>query len=105
MERACVMPKVSRTNVEKKIKDCRQSVSSKNVIKCLEDLFLSTNEGLVAYEIGHEYEKAGKTQDAIEYYGRAENLFKQPIYKNMARAAINNLAIEALIDEKKKKRK
>jgi len=99
------MPKVVRTSVEKKIKDCRQLVSSKKVIKCLEDLFLSTNEGQVAYEIGHEYEKTGKTQDAIEYYERAENLFKQPIYKNMARAAINNLEIEALLATKKKTRK
>ena len=98
------MPKVSRTNVEKKIKDCRQLVSSKKVILCLEDLFLSTNEGLVAYELGHEFEKIGKTQDAVEYYERAETLFKQPIYKNMARAAINNLAIEALLAVKKKKR-
>lgn len=99
------MPKVVRTSVEKKIKDCHQLVSSKKVIKCLEDLFLSTNEGLVAYEIGHEYEKIGKTQEAIEYYERAENLFKQPIYKNMARAAINNLEIEALLAAKKKARK
>jgi hypothetical protein len=98
------MPKVSRTNIEKKIKDCRQLVSSKKVIKCLEDLFLSTNDGLVAYEIGHEYEKIGDTKDAIEYYERAENLFKQAIYKNMARAAINNLAIEALLASKKQKR-
>jgi hypothetical protein len=98
------MPKISRTNVEKKIKDCRQLVSSKKVISCLEDLFLSTNDGLVAYELGHEFEKTGKTQDAVEYYERAETLFKQPIYKNMARAAINNLAIEALLAAKKKKR-
>lgn len=99
------MPKVTRTNAEKKIKDCRQLVSSKKVIKCLEDLFLSTNDGLVAYELGHEFEKIGKTSDAVEYYERAETLFKQPIYKNMARAAINNLAIEALLAAKKKKRK
>jgi tetratricopeptide (TPR) repeat protein len=99
------MSKVARANVEKKIKDCRQLVSAKKVVKCLEDLFLSTNSGLVAYEIGHEYEKIGKIQEAIEYYERAENLFKQPIYKNMARAAINNLAIEILLAAKKKKRK
>ena len=99
------MPKGGRQTVEKKIKDCRQLVSSKKVIKCLEDLFLTTNEGLVAYEIGHEFEKIGKTSDAVEYYERAEALFKQPIYKNMARAAINNLAIEALLAAKKKKKR
>ena len=99
------MPNGSRKNLDKKIKDCRQLVSSKKVISCLEALFLSTNDGLVAYELGHEFEKIGKTQDAVEYYERAETLFKQPIYKNMARSAINNLAIETLLAEKKKKRR
>jgi len=99
------MPKVARKNLDKKIKDCRQLISSKKVISCLETLLLSTNDGLVAYELGHEFEKIGKTQDAVEYYERAETLFKQPIYKNMARAAINNLAIETLLAARKKKRR
>ena len=99
------MPNGSRKNLDKKIKNCRQLISSKKVISCLEELFLSTNDGQVAYELGHEFEKIGKTQDAVEYYERAENLFKQPIYKNMARAAVNNLAIEILLAAKKKKRR
>ena len=100
------MPKVVRKSLENKIKDCRQLVSSRKVISSLEALFLSTNDGLVAYELGHEFEKIGKNQDAVEYYERAENLFNQPIYKNMARAALNNLSIEVLLaKEKKKKRK
>jgi tetratricopeptide (TPR) repeat protein len=99
------MPKVVRKNLESKIKDCRQLISSKKVISCLEELFLSTNDGLAAYELGHEFEKIGKNQDAVEYYERAENLFKQPIYKNMARAAINNLSIETLLAVRKKKRR
>ena len=99
------MPNGSRKNLDKKIKDCRQLVSSKKVISCLEALFLSTNDGLVAYELGHKFEKIGKIFDALEYYERAETLFKQPIYKNMARAAINNLAIEVLLAEEKKKKR
>lgn len=99
------MPKVALKNLENKIKDCRQLVSSKKVISSLEELFLSTNEGLVAYELGHEFEKIGKNQDAVEYYERAETLFKQLIYKNMARAAINNLSIETLLAVRKKKRR
>ena len=99
------MPKVVRKNMGNKIKDCRKLISSKKVISCLEALFLSTNDGLVAYELGHEFEKIGKTQDAVEYYERAETLFKQPIYKNMARAAINNLAVETLLAMRKKKRR
>ncbi len=99
------MPNVARKNLENKIKDCRQLISSKKVISCLEALLLSTNDGLVAYELGHEFEKIGKTQDAVEYYERAESLFKQPIYKNMARAAINNLSIETLLTLRKKKKR
>lgn len=99
------MPKVARKTLENKIKDCRQLISSKKVISCLEELFLSTNDGLAAYELGHEFEKIGKTSDAVEYYERAETLFKQPIYKNMARAAINNLAIEVLLAAKKQKKR
>lgn len=99
------MPKVARKTLENKIKDCRQLISSKKVISCLEELFLSTNDGLAAYELGHEFEKIGKTSDAVEYYERAETLFKQPIYKNMARAAINNLAIEVLLAAKKHKKR
>ncbi len=99
------MPKVARKNLESKIKDCRQFVSSRKVISCLEALFLSTNEGLVAYELGHEFEKIGKNQDAVAYYKRAETLFKQPIYKNMARAAMNNLSIEVLLAKEKKKKR
>ncbi len=100
------MPNGSRKNLDKKIKDCRQLVSSKKVISSLEELLLSSNDGLVAYELGHEFEKIGKSKDAVEYYERAESLFKQPIYKNMARAAINNLSIEVLLAaEKKKKRR
>ena len=99
------MPNGSRKKLDKKIKGCRQLISSKKVISCLEALFLSTNDGLVAYELGHEFEKIGKTQDAVEYYERAEILFKQPIYKNMARAAINNLAVETLLAVRKKRRR
>jgi len=98
------MPKVVRKNLESKIKGCRQLVSSKKVISCLEELFLNTNDGLAAYELGHEFEKIGKTSNAIQYYERAETLFKQPIYKNMARAAINNLSIETLLAVRKKKK-
>ncbi len=98
------MPKVARKSLENKIKDCRQLVSSRKVISNLEELFISTNDGLVAYELGHEFEKVGKTKDAVEYYERAEALFKQPIYKNMARAAMNNLSIETLLGVRKKKR-
>jgi len=99
------MPKVARKTLENKIKDCRQLISSKKVISCLEELFLSTNDGLAAYELGHEFEKIGKTSDAVEYYERAETLFKQPIYKNMARSALNNLAIEVLLAAKKQKKR
>lgn len=96
---------VSRRSIEGKIKDCRQIIKPKEVISCLEELLMATNDGMVAYELGHEYEKIGNKKNAIECYERAESLFELAIYKNMARAAINNLAIEAIITAKKGKRK
>ena len=97
------MSGLSRRDREKKIKDCHQLVTSRKVISCLEELFKNTNDSMVAYELGHEYEKLGKNKNAVECYERAESLFKVPIYKNMARAAINNLVIEALVASKKKR--
>jgi len=88
--------------ISKTINECRQIKQSEKVILCLEELLKATNNGMVAYELGHEYKKASKNKEAIQYYEKAESLFTQTNYKNMARAAINNLKIEALIDKKKK---
>ena len=93
----------SRRDTERKIKNCRQLVTSRKVISCLEELFKNTNDSMVAYELGREYEKLGKNKNAVEYYELAESLFKLPIYKNMARAAINSLVIEALVASKRKR--
>ena len=73
------------------------------MIASLKELFEKTNNGMVSYELGHEYEKIGKKKEAVDYYERAEALFDQDNYKNMARAAINNIVIEALLTEKKKR--
>ena len=100
-----IMSGFSRRDTESKIKDCRQLVTSKKVILCFEELFKNTNDNMVAYESGREYEKLGKNKNAVEYYELAESLFKLPMYKNMARAAINNLVIEALVAAKKKGRR
>lgn len=99
------MRNVSQRGIEGKIKDCRRLIKPREVISCLEELLKATNDGIVAYELGHEYEKVGSKKNALEYYEQAESLFKQPIYKNMARAAINNLAIEAIISTKRARRK
>jgi len=48
---------------------------------------------------------SGKDKEAVRYYEKAESLFKKDSYKNMARAAINNIVIETLITEEKKKKK
>lgn len=97
------MSSVSAKIIRGKIADCRRLTKPESVISCLEELFNATHDGLVAYELGHEHEKTGKNQEAIYYYERAESLFDEEDYKNMARAAINNLQIEALFSEKNKK--
>jgi len=96
--------KASQKSIVDLISECRHRSTEKDVIGCLKGLFEKTNNGMVSYELGHEYEKLGKNKEAFKYYEEAESLFGQDSFKNMARAAINNIVIEALITEKKKKK-
>ena len=100
------MGKASQKSITALINECYRQPSEKKVISSLEELLKETKNGMVSYELGHEHEKIGKKNEAIKYYEKAESLFEQINYKNMARAAINNLIIEDLIaDKNKKKRK
>lgn len=70
----------------------------------MKELLDETNDGMVAFELGREYEKAGDTMKAFQLYDLAEDLFEDANFKNMAQAAINNLVIEEIVDSKKKKK-
>lgn len=96
------MPTIPRKNIEDRIKDCRQLINPGKIILCLEELLIATEEAMVAYALGSEYEKTGDIKTAIKYYEKAESLFTLDNYKNMARAAINNLQIEVILMEKKR---
>ena len=98
------MGKASQKSIVHLISECRHRSTEKEVIGCLKGLFEKTNNGMVSYELGHEYEKLGKNKEEVKYYEESESLFGQDSFKNMARAAINNIVIEALITEKKKKK-
>jgi len=97
--------KTGHKSIPERIDECRHQQTKQQVLSSLKELLDETNDGLVSYEIAHEYEKLGKDKEAVRYYEKAESLFKKDSYKNMARAAINNIVIEALIAEKKKKKK
>lgn len=90
--------------LNEKIKKCRQLLNPGKVILCLEELFNVSNDGMVAYAVGHEYEKIGDIRSAIKWYEKAEALFKDINYKNMARSAINNLHIESILAQKKREK-
>lgn len=96
------MRKGPQKSISDLIKECYHQASEKEVISALEELLEKTKNGMVSYELGHEHEKIGKKDEAIKYYEKAESLFEQTNYKNMARAAINNIIIEDLIAEKNK---
>ena len=98
------MGKSSQKNISDLINECYRQRSEREVISSLEELLKKTKSGMVSYELGHEHEKIGKTNEAIKYYEKAESLFGQTNYKNMARAAINNLIIEDLIAGKNKQK-
>jgi tetratricopeptide (TPR) repeat protein len=90
--------------LNEKIKECRQLLNPAKVILCLEELLKSSNDGMVAYAMGHEYEKLGDIMSALKYYEKAEALFKEINFKNMARSAINNLQIESILGQRRKEK-
>ena len=85
--------------INKKIKECQQLLVHEKVIDCLLDLFQQTNDGWVAFNIGQEYEKINKLEDALEYYQKAEELLPLPNYKEKARDAIRR--VKNRLEEKK----
>lgn len=94
----------SRKELESRIKECQHLIIPDKVISCLKSLFEETNDGMVAFELGREYEKAGDNVKAFQFYDMAEDLFEDTNFKNMAQAAINNLVIEEIVSSKKKKK-
>ena len=99
------MIKKGHKTITDRINECRHQPTSQQSLSSLKDLLDETKDGLVSYELAHEFEKLGKDKEAVRYYEKAESLFKKDSYKNMARAAINTLVIENLVAEKKKKKR
>ena len=85
--------------INRRIKECQQHLGPEKVIDCLLNLFRQTNDGWVAFNIGQEYEKINKLEDALEYYEKAEELLPLPDYKEKARVAIRR--IKNMLEEKK----
>lgn len=92
--------------IKKAIHKCRKELVPDKIILCLKKLFTDVPHGLVAYAIGYEYEKSGRFKEAVHFYEKAESLFNETINKNMARFAINNIIVDVIhADKKRKKRK
>ncbi|MBN1273325.1 MAG: hypothetical protein JXB26_13740 [Candidatus Aminicenantes bacterium] len=97
---------MEKEKTKQAIQKCRKHLVPDKVILCLKKLFDDSPHGLVAYAIGFEYEKSGRFKEAVGFYEKAESLFEETIYKNMARFAINNIVVDVLhADDKRKKRK
>lgn len=98
------MAKPPKKELEIRIKECQHLIIPDKVISCLKKLLDETNDGMVAFELGREYERAGNTVKAFQLYDLAEDLFEDPSFKNMAQAALNNLVIEEIVARKKRKK-
>ncbi len=98
------MVKPPKKELESRIKECQHLIIPEKVISCLKELLDETNDGMVAFELGREFEKAGDNVKAFQLYDLAEDLFEDPNFKNMAQAALNNLVIEEIVSKKKKKK-
>ncbi len=94
----------SNKRINEKIKECRQLLNPGKVILCLEELLKVSSDGMVAYTMAHEYEKLGDIRSAVKYYEKAEAMFKELNFKNMARSAINNLQIESILSQRKREK-
>lgn len=95
------MNDTTQKGINEKIKECRRLVSSEKIIACLEELLKTTNDGMVSYVLGQEYEKLGNDEIAIQHYEKAESLFTLPEFKNMARSPINRLKVKSILDDRK----
>ncbi len=99
------MAKPAKKDLESRIKECQHLVIPDKVISCLKELLEETNDAMVAFELGREYEKSGNNVKAFQLYDMAEDMFEDPNFKNMAQAALNNLVIEEIVAKKKKEGK
>ena len=71
-------------DVKTRIGHCR---AASDPVRCLQDLFSETNDGMVAFALGNEYDARGKPAEARRYYEMAETLFPLEEWKEKARVA------------------
>jgi hypothetical protein len=67
-----------------KIQECKRQ---RNPEVSLRALFEETNDGMVAFSLGEELEKASRFAEALHFFEEAERLFPIEKYKERARAA------------------
>jgi len=74
-----------------RMKECQRIKEPEKVISCLIELFSQTNDGWVAFNIGLEYEKIDRLEEALDFYQKAEELMPLPDYRENARQAISRI--------------
>ena len=81
-------------SIIQQIKNCRRKASREQAVECLKELFLDTNDGMVAMALGEEFEERGDIVQAGRYYEKACELFPMPQYKQKAVQKLENLRWE-----------
>ena len=79
-----------KTTIER-MKECQRIKEPEKIISCLIELFSQTNDGWVAFNIGLEYEKINRLEEALDFYQKAEELMPLPDYRENARQAIRRI--------------
>lgn len=69
----------------------RRLSSPEEVLECLQNLFEYTQDGMVAYAIGEEYEWRGLYEEAEHWYSVARERFPLPQYKMRAQAGLDRV--------------
>lgn len=79
------------TSINERIKQCRRLGNLNETIACLKKLYQETQDGMVAFALGEELERAGRLDEAVEYFAEAEARFPLVRFQNKAREALKRL--------------
>ncbi|MCR4418719.1 MAG: hypothetical protein QHH27_03255 [Clostridia bacterium] len=78
-------------DINQQIARCRGLSSPEEVLECLQKLFEYTQDGMVAYAIGEEYESRGLYEEAEHWYSVARERFPLPQFKMRAQAGLDRV--------------
>jgi hypothetical protein len=69
----------------------RKAKAAPDPLVKLAELFDRTRDGMVAFELGRQYEENAQNEQALAWYGKAAERFRRPVWKRKAAEALARL--------------